>query len=264
MIISFTNNKGGTGKTTTTVNLAAALALMGRRVLLVDLDPQGNSTVGVGLEKAKLLYTVYDVLTQNKKVQEVTLSTKVENLSILPSNLDLAGAEVELSSVPGREFVLREAMSQIKHKYDAILIDCPPNIGILTVNAIVACDLMIVPVQSEFLSMDGLPTLLKFMRIVKSRAKTDFDYRILLTLFDKRTGLSKKVVQQLRTSFGDHILKIVIPRSIRMAEAPSKGIPGIIYSPRNSASEEYRRLTKELLEGSLADTVLTKLGSTAD
>ncbi len=123
---------------------------------------------------------------------------------------------------------------------------------------------MVVPVQSEFLSMDGLPTLLKFMRIVKSRAKTEFDYRILLTLFDRRTGLSKKIVQQLRTSFGDHILKIVIPRSIRMAEAPSKGIPGIIYSPRNAASEEYRRLTKELLEGSLADTVLTKLGSTAD
>ena len=189
---------------------------------------------------------------------------KVENLTLVPSNLDLAGAEVELSSIPGREFVLREALAVARHKYDAILIDCPPNIGILTVNAIVACDLMIVPVQSEFLSMDGLPTLLKFMRIVKSRAKTDFDYRILLTLFDKRTGLSKKVVQQLRTSFGDHILKIVIPRSIRMAEAPSKGIPGIIYSPRNSASEEYRRLTKELLEGSLADTVLTKLGSTAD
>ncbi|TMI57687.1 ParA family protein, partial [Candidatus Bathyarchaeota archaeon] len=157
MIISFTNNKGGTGKTTTTVNLAAALALMGRRVLLVDLDPQGNSTVGVGLEKAKLLYTVYDVLTQNKKVQEVTLSTKVENLSILPSNLDLAGAEVELSSVPGREFVLREAMSQIKHKYDAILIDCPPNVGILTLNAIVASDLLVIPVQCEFYPMEGLP-----------------------------------------------------------------------------------------------------------
>ncbi|TMI17710.1 ParA family protein [Candidatus Bathyarchaeota archaeon] len=249
MILSFANNKGGTGKTTTAVNLATALAQLGRKVLLVDLDPQGSTTVSLGFQKSKLLYTVYDALAQSKRIA---------------SNLDLAGAEVELSSIPGREFVLREALAVARHKYDAILIDCPPNIGILTVNAIVACDLMIVPVQSEFLSMDGLPTLLKFMRIVKSRAKTDFDYRILLTLFDKRTGLSKKVVQQLRTSFGDHILKIVIPRSIRMAEAPSKGIPGIIYSPRNSASEEYRRLTKELLEGSLADTVLTKLGSTAD
>jgi len=264
MILSFANNKGGTGKTTTAVNLATALAQLGRRVLLVDLDPQGSATVSLGFQKSKLLYTVYDALAQSRKIEEVMLGTKVENLTLVPSNLDLAGAEVELSSIPGREFVLREALAVARRKYDAILIDCPPNIGILTVNAIVACDLMVVPVQSEFLSMDGLPTLLKFMRIVKSRAKTEFDYRILLTLFDKRTGLSKKVVQQLRTSFGDHILKIVIPRSIRMAEAPSKGIPGIIYSPRNAASEEYRHLTKELLEGSLADTVLTKLGSAAD
>src|SRR2546426_418591 len=203
MIISFTNNKGGTGKTTTTVNLAAALALMGRRVLLVDLDPQGNSTVGVGLEKAKLLYTVYDVLTQNKKVQEVTLSTKVENLSILPSNLDLAGAEVELSSVPGREFVLREAMSQIKHKYDAILIDCPPNVGILTLNAIVASDLLVIPVQCEFYPMEGLPTLLKVMNMVRSRLKTNFEYRVLLTMYDSRTGLSKSVVRQVEEKRSD-------------------------------------------------------------
>ena len=264
MILSFANNKGGTGKTTTAVNLATALAQLGRRVLLVDLDPQGSATVSLGFQKSKLLYTIYDALAQSRKVEEVMLGTKVENLTLVPSNLDLAGSEVELSSIPGREFVLREALAIARHKYDAILIDCPPNIGILTVNAIVACDLMIVPVQSEFLSMDGLPTLLKFMRIVKSRAKTDFDYRILLTLFDRRTGLSKKVVQELRTSFGDHILKIVIPRSIKMAEAPSKGVPGIVYSPRNNASEEYRRLTKELLEGSLADTVLTKLGSIAD
>ena len=247
MIISFTNNKGGTGKTTTTVNLAAALALMGRRVLLVDLDPQGNSTVGVGLEKAKLLYTVYDVLTQNKKVQEVTLSTKVENLSILPSNLDFAGAEVELSSVPGREFVLREAMSQIKHKYDAILIDCPPNVGILTLNAIVASDLLVIPVQCEFYPMEGLPTLLKVMNMVRSRLKTNFEYRVLLTMYDSRTGLSKSVVRQVKEKFGDRVLSVIVRRSVRMAEAPSKGVPGIIFSPKNQASEEYRALAMELL-----------------
>jgi chromosome partitioning protein len=247
MIISFTNNKGGTGKTTTTVNLAAALALMGRRVLLVDLDPQGNSTVGVGLEKAKLLYTVYDVLTQNKKVPEVTLSTKVENLSILPSNLDLAGAEVELSSVPGREFVLREAMSQIKHKYDAILIDCPPNVGILTLNAIVASDLLVIPVQCEFYPMEGLPTLLKVMNMVRSRLKTNFEYRVLLTMYDSRTGLSKSVVRQVKEKFGERVLSVIVRRSVRMAEAPAKGVPGIIFSPKNQASEEYRELAMELL-----------------
>lgn len=261
MIISFANNKGGTGKTTSAVNLAASLAQLGRRVLLVDLDPQGSATVSLGFEKAKLLYTIYDVVAQSRGLEEVVLDTRVEDLSVVPSNLDLAGAEVELSSLPGREFILREALAAARHKYDNVLLDCPPNIGILTVNAIVACELMIIPVQCEYLAMEGLPTLLKFIRMVKARAKTDFDFRILLTMFDKRTGLSRRVPQRLRETFGEHVLKIVIPRSIRMAEAPNKGTPGILYSPRNNASQEYRNLTKELLESSLADTVLSKLGS---
>ena len=261
MILSFANNKGGTGKTTTCVNLGTALAMLGRRVLLVDLDPQGNATLSFGFQKSKLLYTVYDVLAQSKSMNAVTLETKVENLALVPSNLDLAGAEVELSSTPGREFVLGEALTVARHKYDAILLDCPPNIGILTVNAIVACDLMMVPVQCEYFSMEGLPTLLRFMRIVKSRAKTDFEYLVLLTMYDRRTGLSKRVMQQLRERLGNHVVKNVIPRSIRMAEAPSKGIPGILWSPKNNASEEYRNLARELLEESLADTVVSKLGS---
>ncbi len=260
MILSFANNKGGTGKTTTAVNLAAALAQLGRHVLLMDLDPQGSATVSFGFEKSKLLYTVYDVLAQTKRIEKVKLETRIENLTLVPSNLDLAGAEVELSSMPGREFVLREALAAARREYDTILLDCPPNIGILTVNAIVACDLLVVPVQCEYYSMEGLPTLLRFMKIVKSRAKTDFDYSILLTMYS-RTSLSKKVLQHLKERFGDHVLKIVIPRSIRMAEAPSKGVPGIMYSPKNPASEEYRRLAKDMLESSLADTVLSKLES---
>src|SRR5205807_6019116 len=235
MILSFANNKGGTGKTTTAVNLGTALAQSGRRVLLVDLDPQGSATVSFGFDKAKLLYTVYDVLAQSRKMESVVLDTKFENLSLVPSNLDLAGAEVELSSVRGREFVLREALSGPKRKYDVILLDCPPNIGILTVNAIVASDLLMVPVQAEYYSMDGFPTLLKFIRIVKSRAKTDFDFLVLLTMYDGRTGLAKKIQRELREKFGDHVVKSVIPRSIRMAEAPSKGIPGIVFSPTNKA-----------------------------
>ncbi len=261
MILSFANNKGGTGKTTSCVNLATALAQSGKRVLLVDVDPQGSSTISFGFDKSKLLYTAYDVLAQSRKVEEVTLETRVENLSLVPSNLDLAGAEVELSSVPGREFILRETLAVPKRKYDAVVVDCPPNIGILTVNAIVACDLMIIPVQCEYYSMEGLPTLLRFMRMVKTRAKTDFDYNILLTMYDKRTGLSKKIVKQLREKFGEHVLGVAIPRSVRMAEAPSKGVPGLVWSPRNAASEEYRHLAKELAETSLADAVVSKLQS---
>jgi chromosome partitioning protein len=261
MIVSIANNKGGTGKTTTAVNLGTALAQSGRRVLLVDLDPQGSATVSFGFDKAKLLYTVYDVFAQSRKIESVALDTKIENLAVVPSNLDLAGAEVELSSVRGREFVLREALSGPARKYDVILLDCPPNIGILTVNAIVACDLLMVPVQAEYYSMDGFPTLLNFIRMVKSRAKTDFDFIVLLTMYDGRMGLSKRIQRELRERFGDHVLKNVIPRSIRMAEAPSNGMPGIIYSPKNKASQEYSKLGKDLMESFLAETVLTKLAS---
>lgn len=261
MIVSIANNKGGTGKTTTAVNLGTALAQSGRRVLLVDLDPQGSTTVSFGFDKSKLLYTVYDVLAQSRKIDNVALDTKIENLTVVPSNLDLAGAEVELSSVRGREFVLREALAGPSRKYDVILLDCPPNIGILTVNAIVACNLLMVPVQAEYYSMDGFPTLLKFIRMVKSRAKTEFDFIVLLTMYDGRTGLSKRIQRDLREKFGDHVLKNVIPRSIRMAEAPSHGQPGILFSPTNKASQEYVKLGKDLMESFLAETVLTKLAS---
>ena len=261
MIISIANNKGGTGKTTTAVNLGTALAAAGKRVLLVDLDPQGSATVSFGFEKAKLLYTIYDVLTQSRKVELVMLESKVRNVTVVPSNLDLAGAEVELATIRGREFVLREALAAAKRRFDVILIDCPPNIGILTVNAIVACDLLMVPVQCEYYSMDGFPTLLGFIRMVKSRVKTDFDFQVLLTMYDGRTALAKKVQKELREKFGDNVVKAVIPRSIRMAEAPSKGVPGIIYSPMNKASQEYQRLAKDMLESSLANSMLEKLAS---
>jgi chromosome partitioning protein len=261
LIISIANNKGGTGKTTTAVNLGTALAAAGKRVLLVDLDPQGSATVSFGFEKAKLLYTIYDVLTQARKIELVMLETKVRNVTVVPSNLDLAGAEIELATIRGREFVLREALAAAKRRFDVILLDCPPNIGILTVNAIVACDLLMVPVQCEYYSMEGFPTLLGFIRMVKSRVKTDFDFQVLLTMYDGRTALAKKVQKELREKFGDNVVKAVIPRSIRMAEAPSKGIPGVIYSPLNKASQEYQRLAKDMLESSLADAVITKLAS---
>src|SRR6266704_6451447 len=251
MNIGVLNNKGGTGKTTTAVNTAAALAQHGKKTLLVDLDPQGNATTGLGLEKATLTSTIYNVLSQNKRAQEVALETRVENLSVLPSNLDLAGAEVELSSTPGREYVLREALATLKDDYEHIVIDCPPNIGLLTLNALVSSNLILIPVQCEFYPMEGLPTLLKVMDLVKSRLKANFDFRILLTMYDQRTALSRKVHEQIKTNFGSRVLRTVIPRSVRMAEAPSKGLPGIVYRPKNTASEQYRAATRELLEAPL-------------
>ena len=251
MILSVLNNKGGTGKTTTSINIAAATALEGKKVLLVDLDAQGNATTGLGFEKATLSSTVYNLLSQTRRAEEVLLDTGVENLWLLPSNLDLAGAEVELSSAPGREYVLRESIASIRDRFDNIVIDCPPNIGLLTLNALVTSDLILIPVQCEFYPMEGLPTLLKVMDLVKSRLKAAFDYRIILTMFDRRTALSRRVLEQVRGSFGRRVLKTVIPRSVRMAEAPSKGLPGIIYRPKNPASEQYRAAAKELLEVTL-------------
>ncbi len=248
MILSILNNKGGTGKTTTAVNLATGAALDGKKVLLIDLDPQGNATTGLGFEKATLSGTVYNLLSQTKKADEVILTTSVPNLSLLPSNLDLAGAEVELSSAPGREYVLREAIATVKERFDNVVIDCPPNIGLLTLNALVTSDLVLIPVQCEFYPMEGLPTLIKVMDLVKSRLRADFDFRIVLTMFDARTALSRIVQTQVRQNFAEKALKTVISRSVRMAEAPSKGLPGVIYRPKNPASEQYRGLARELLQ----------------
>lgn len=248
MNIGVLNNKGGTGKTTTAVNTAATLALRGKKTLLVDLDPQGNATTGLGLEKATLASTVYNVLSQRSRAEDVTVETRVANLSLLPSNLDLAGAEVELSSTPGREYILREALATLKNSYEHIVIDCPPNIGLLTLNALVSSNMILIPVQCEFYPMEGLPTLLKVMDLVKSRLKANFDFRILLTMYDNRTALSRRVSEQVKANFGSRVLKNVIPRSVRMAEAPSKGLPGIVFRPKNTASEQYRMAVKELLE----------------
>src|SRR6266851_186552 len=226
LIISVLNNKGGTGKTTTAINVAAGLAAENKKVLLIDLDPQGNATTGVGFEKATLASTVYNLLAQTKRANETILATKFQNLFLLPSNLDLASAEVELSSTPGREYILREP---------------------LTLNALVTSDLVLIPVQCEFFPMEGLPTLIKVMDLVKSRLRASFDFRVVLTMFDGRTALSRKVQSQVWNNFGQRALKTVIPRSVRMAEAPSKGLPGILYRPKNPASEQYKALTKELL-----------------
>ena len=255
MILSVLNNKGGTGKTTTAVNVATAEALEGKKVLLIDLDPQGNATTGLGFEKATLTGTVYNLLCQTRKINEVILDTKVPGLFLMPSNLDLAGAEVEFSSAPGREYLLKEALATVKDQYDNIVIDCPPNVGLLTLNALTTSDLVLIPVQCEFYPMEGVPILIKVMNLVKTRLGANFDFRIVLTMYDARTSLSRSVQSQVRQNFGERTLKTVIPRSIRMAEAPAKGLPGILYQRKNPASEQYSKLATELDQQSAILTI---------
>ncbi len=262
-VISIANQKGGVGKTTTCVNVAAFMAAMGKKVLVVDIDPQGNATSGLGIVKKDLKASVYNVLAGENKAKQVILPTSIERLHILPSNIDLAGAEIELVGVSGREKVLRSVLTPLRNVYDYILIDCPPSLSLLTVNALTASDSILIPIPGEFYALEGLSQLMNTVRLAKKILNPNFDIEgVVLTLYDGRSNLVGNVTQEILKYFGKKVFTTRIPRNVRLGEAPSYGMPILQYDPRCVGSIAYKNLTEEILTRN-GDTYqkLTNLGS---
>lgn len=248
-IISFINQKGGVGKTTTCVNLATYLCAYGKKVLLVDLDPQGNATTGVGIDKAQDYNTFYDIILDECSVNEAILPTNIKNLKILPSNVDLAGSEVALVQRENREKVLKNTLAQVKNDYDFIAIDCPPSLGLLTVNALTATDAIIIPIQCEFYALEGLTQLMNTVKLVKQYLNPDIEIEgVVLTMKDNRSNLVNQVADEIKQFFGRKVYKTVIPRNIRLAEAPSHGVPIMLYDNRSTGAVAYQDLAIEFLK----------------
>lgn len=249
VIISVVNQKGGVGKTTTAVNLAAALAEAGKFVLLVDLDPQGNATSGLGIKYQELEKGLYHALTEQNRIHDVAHNTAHAGLRVVPATQDLAGANVELINVEGREFKLANILSEVKHAYDYIIIDCPPSLGILTLNGLVAADKILIPVQAEYYALEGLGQLLRTIELVRENIKPNIDVLgAVLTMFDGRNRLSEEVLHELYKYFPNNIFRSVIPRTVRLAEAPSYGKSIFHYEPSGKGAKAYERLSRELLD----------------
>ena len=248
-IIAFTNQKGGVGKTTSCVNLAAYVAVMGKKVLVVDLDPQGNATSGFGVEKTKGLKTVYDLVDEECSLEEAVLPTMIDGLDIIPATVDLAAAEISLVSKPQREKLLKNILIPLKEVYDFIMIDCQPSLGLLTVNALTAADSVIIPMQCEFYALDGLTQLMNTIRLVKFHLNPDIDIEgVVRTMKDNRSNLINQVSQEIIKFFKSKVFSTYIPRNIRLAEAPSHGLPIILYDPSSKGAEAYLSLAEELLD----------------
>ena len=247
-IIAIANQKGGVGKTTTSVNLSACLAYLGKKVLLVDIDPQGNASSGVGVNKGEVQQCIYDVLIDDVNVKETIQETKVENLHIVPATISLAGAEIELVSTISREVRLKRALQEVQGLYDYIIIDCPPSLGLLTINSLTASDAIIIPVQCEFYALEGLSQLLSTIRLVQKHLNKNLAIDgVLLTMFDARTNLGIQVIEEVKKYFQDKVYKTIIPRNVRLSEAPSHGEPIIIYDPKSRGAEVYLELAKEVI-----------------
>lgn len=248
--IAIFNQKGGVGKTTTNINLAACLANKGKKVLLLDIDPQGNTTSGLGIDKKSMEYSTYDLLIEKDfDTPKAIIKTGTEGLDLIPASVSLSGAEVELVNVKGREKRLKKAMDKVKKKYDYIFIDCPPSLGLLTVNSLTAVDSVLIPIQCEFYALEGVAQLMNTIEIVKKNLNSKLEIEgVILSMFDGRTNLSIQVVEEVKKYFGRKVYTTVIPRNVRLAEAPSYGLPIVEYDPRSTGAEAYREFAEEFLK----------------
>ena len=247
-IISFANQKGGVGKTTTSVNLAASLADLGQKVLLIDMDAQGNATSGIGIDKGQIKQDIYDVLVNEVELEDVILHTKRDKLDVVPATIRLSGAEIELASQFAREKRLADALVLIRDEYDFILLDCPPSLGLLTINAFTTCDSILIPVQSEYYALEGLNQLVNTIKLVQKHFNPTLKIEgVLMTMLDSRTNLGNQVVAEVKNFFGDTVYQTVIPRNIKLSEAPSYGMAIVDYDPRSKGALAYEALAKEVL-----------------
>lgn len=248
-IVAVANQKGGVAKTTTSVNLSACMAVQGKKVLLVDIDPQGNATSGLGIDKNSLNYCIYDVLINGLPIESVTCKTDIEGLDIVPATIQLAGAEIELVTAISREIKMKNAIHAVRDRYDYIIIDCPPSLGLLTVNALSAADSILIPIQCEFYALEGLGQLMSTVDLIRKHLNPQLAIEgVLMTMFDARTNLSIQVVEEVKGYFKNKVYSTIIPRNVRLSEAPSHGKPIILYDNKSKGAEVYIELAKEVIE----------------
>lgn len=248
-MIALANQKGGVGKTTSSVNLSSSLAFLGKKVLLVDIDPQGNASSGVGVNKGEIEHCIYDVLVDDVAIQDVLQKTDLDNLNVIPATIQLAGAEVELVPAISREIRLKKAIDSIRDDYDYVIIDCPPSLGLLTLNALTAADSVLIPVQCEYYALEGLSQLLNTIRIVQKHLNEDLQIEgVLLTMLDARTNLGIQVIEEVKKYFQNKVFSTIIPRNVRLSEAPSHGKPILLYDAKSKGAEVYLELAKEVVE----------------
>ncbi len=248
-VIVITSGKGGVGKTTTAINLSASLAFMNKKVLAIDMDPQGNMSSGLGLDKDDIDKTIYDMIIGEAEIEEVIQRGTIENLDILPSNVDLSAVEIELIDVENKEFVVKNSVQKIRDQYDFIIIDCPPSLSLLTINSMTTADSVLVPIQCEYYALEGLSQLIHTVELVKDRLNSGLEIEgVVFTMFDARTNLSLQVVENVKDNLQQNIYKTIIPRNIRLAEAPSYGTPINQYDPRSAGAESYMRLAEEVID----------------